>query len=253
MSLTGKVAIVTGGARGIGKAICSAFADAGVSVAINDVGDASAVVAELTGKGQRAIAAPGDVANADAMANVVERTVAQFGRLDIFVANAAFSERGPFLELSDEAFQRTINVSMWGAFYGLRAAARQMVKQGTGGSIVLVGSKHSYVPIPGAMPYNMAKAAVDQMARSAAVELLPHKIRVNIIHPGWVDTPGERKFFTDEQLMNFGASQPWGRLCQPEEIARGVLFFADDASDYVNGATLLIDGGPAVGPMHKSR
>ena len=93
------------------------------------------------------------------------------------------------------------------------------------------------------MAYNMAKAAVDQMARTAACELAEHRIRVNIVHPGWTDTPGERKFFRDQELAEKGGELPWGRLAQPEEIARGVAFLCDPASDYINGTTLSIDGG----------
>jgi glucose 1-dehydrogenase len=89
----------------------------------------------------------------------------------------------------------------------------------------------------------MAKAAIDQMARTAALELVEHKIRVNVVHPGWTDTPGERKFFPEEVLQRAAAELPWGRLAQPEEIARGVVFLADPASDYITGTTLAIDGG----------
>jgi glucose 1-dehydrogenase len=93
------------------------------------------------------------------------------------------------------------------------------------------------------MAYNMAKAAVDQMARTAAVELLCHRIRVNIVHPGWTDTPGERKYFSEEVIERVAKTLPWGRLARPEEIARGVLFLVDPASDYITGSTLTIDGG----------
>jgi glucose 1-dehydrogenase len=96
------------------------------------------------------------------------------------------------------------------------------------------------------MAYNMAKAAVDQMARTAALELAPHRIRVNILYPGWTDTPGERKFFTDEVLEKASASLPAGRLARPEEIARGVVFLVDPESEYVTGSTLVIDGGAAL-------
>ena len=109
--------------------------------------------------------------------------------------------------------------------------------------MVCISSPHANKAIPGSMAYNMGKAAVDQMARTAAVELAQFRIRVNIIHPGWTDTPGERKFFAEEELMSRGSGLPWGRLAQPEEIARGVLFLCDPASDYINGSTLNIDGG----------
>src|SRR6187401_2009541 len=97
-------------------------------------------------------------------------------------------------------FRRTIDVTMWGAFYGVRASAQQMIKQGKGGSIVVVSSPHAVIPIPTAMAYNMAKAAIDHMARTAAIELVSHRIRVNLVHPGWIDTPGERKHFTEDQI-----------------------------------------------------
>src|SRR6516165_1458598 len=130
-------------------------------------------------------------------------------------------------------FRRTIDVTMWGAFYGVLAATQHMIRQGRGGSIVDVSSPHAVEAMPTSMAYNMAKAAVDQMARTAAIELLPHKIRVNIIHPGWTDTPGERKYFTEEVLQRTAKTLPWGRLARPEEIARGILFLVNPASDFV--------------------
>ena len=125
----------------------------------------------------------------------------------------------------------------------LCAAANQMIKHGQGGSIVIVSSPHAHVAFPNCMAYNMAKAAQDQMARTACIELFPHKIRVNIVHPGWTDTPGERKYFSEEDLQRVGPTLPAGRLAQPEEIARGVVFLVDPASEYINGTTLTIDGG----------
>ncbi len=149
----------------------------------------------------------------------------------------------PFHTADMAGFRRTIDVTMWGAFYGLRAAGQQMIRQGRGGSIVVVSSPHAVEALPTSMAYNMAKAAVDQMARTAAVELLPHRIRVNIIHPGWTDTPGERKYFSEEVLERTAKSLPLGRLARPEEIARGILFLVDPDSDYVTGSTMTIDGG----------
>ena len=140
-------------------------------------------------------------------------------------------------------FSATIDVGMWGAFYGVRAAAMQMVKQGKGGSIVVISSPHAVIPFPTAMAYNMAKAAIDHMARTAAIELAPHRIRVNIIHPGWIDTPGERKFYTEEQLAAGAATLPWKRLGRPDEIGKAVAYVLSDAAEYMTGSTLTIDGG----------
>src|SRR6516165_9998795 len=129
-------------------------------------------------------------------------------------------------------FRKTIDVSMWGAYYCLRATCARMIEQKQGGSAVIVSSPHAEIAFPNCMAYNMAKAALDQMMRTAATELLPHKIRVNAVYPGWTDTPGERKFMTDEVLMQAAKGLPWKRLATPDEISRAVVFLADPASDY---------------------
>src|SRR5262245_31637787 len=161
-------------------------------------------------------------------------------------SSAIYSDRELFYKADMAGFRRTIDVSMWGAFYCLRATASRMIKQGQGGSIVVVSSGQAQKAIPSCMAYNMAKAAVDQMARTAALELMPYRIRVNILYPGWTDTPGERKFFTEEVLQRAGSQLPMGRLARPEEMARGVLFLVDPASDYVTGSTLVLDGGASL-------
>ena len=109
---------------------------------------------------------------------------------------------------------------MWGAFHLFRLAANQMIRQATGGALLAVSSPHAFIPVPGSMAYNMAKAAVDQLARTAAVELAEHRIRVNILYPGWTDTPGERQFNDEEQIAKLSRGLPWKRLARPEEIAR---------------------------------
>jgi glucose 1-dehydrogenase len=118
-----------------------------------------------------------------------------------------------------------------------------MVRQGKGGSIVVVSSPHAVIPFPTAMAYNMAKAAIDQMARTAAIELAKHRVRVNIVHPGWIDTPGERKFFSEDQIAQGAGQLPWGRLGRPEEIGKAVAYVLSDDAEYMTGSTLLIDGG----------
>ncbi|RMF44094.1 MAG: SDR family oxidoreductase [Planctomycetota bacterium] len=241
--LNGKVAIVTGGARGIGAACAEALAAAGAHVVVNDINPPTEVIERIERAGGSATEAIGDVTDRQAAQRIVDTTVAQHGGLDILVTNAAYSDRRLFYEADLDEFQKTIDVCMWGPFNFLLYASRAMIAQGRGGSIVCVSSPHAYKAIPGAMAYNMAKAAIDQMARTAACELAEHRIRVNIVHPGWTDTPGERKFFHEEELQRRGSELPWGRLAQPHEIARGVVFLCDPESDYINGATLSIDGG----------
>ena len=245
-TLQGKIALVTGASSGIGRATALALAQAGADVAINYLTYpewAEELASRIRAAGRRALLFPVDVANQDSVEKMVAQTVEELGGLDIFVANAFYSDEAPF-HLADMAgFRRTIDVTMWGAFYGVRAAANQMIRQGRGGNIVVVSSPHAREAIPTSMAYNMAKAAVDQMVRTAAVELVPHRIRVNIVHPGWTDTPGERKYFSEEVIQRTAETLPWGRLARPEEIARGVLFLVDPASDYITGSTLTIDGG----------
>ncbi len=244
--LAGKTALVTGASKGIGSATAIALAEAGADVAINysRSDDAAAEVAEeCRHHGVRVRLARADVADKGEVDRIVSETIDEFGHLDIVVSNAAYSDRELFYRASLEGFRRTIDVSMWGAFYLVRAAANHMVDRGKGGNIVVVSSPHANMAVPGSMAYNMAKAAIDHMARTAAVELCSHRIRVNVVHPGWIDTPGERKFFSDETIAEEGAKLPWGRLGHPEEIGRGIVFLCDPASAYITGSTLTIDGG----------
>jgi glucose 1-dehydrogenase len=246
MKLSGKVALVTGASAGIGRASALALAREGADVALNYFGydeSAEKAAAQIRGLGRRALLLPVDISEQDAVEALVSKSVAELGRIDILVTAAVFSDREFFYKADMAGFRRTIDVSMWGPYYVLRAVTNQMLRQGQGGSVVVVGSPHAHVALPTTMAYNMAKAANDQMARTAAVELIKHRIRVNIVHPGWTDTPGERKYFSEEMLKMAGAILPWGRMAQPEEIARGVLFLVDPDSDYVTGSTLSIDGG----------
>jgi glucose 1-dehydrogenase len=231
------------------------LAGAGADVAINYHGhreEAESAAEAVQQAGRRALLVQADVGDRRAVDEMVEQTVLHFGRLDIAVTNAVYSDRDVFHEADLDGFARTIQVTMWGAFYTLRAATRQMIEQGQGGSIVVVSSPHAFIPVPRSMAYNMSKAAIDQMARTAAIELVDHRIRVNIIHPGWIDTPGERKFATDEQIQRGGEKLPWNRLGRPEEIGRGVVFLCDPASDYITGSALGIDGGATL-PWWASR
>ncbi len=251
--LDGQVALVSGAGRGIGRAIALALAEAGAWVGVNDLASerAAETVELITAGGGRALPLAADVADYDAVERAVATLVERFGRLDIAVSNAAYSDREPYHKADLAGFRRTIDVTMWGAFHLLRTATRQMLSQpprpdGQRGSIVIVSSPHAVQAIPEAMAYNMAKAAIDQMARTAAIEVVAQRIRVNILHPGWTDTPGERKFSSEGELQRTAGALPWGRLARPAEIARGVVFFCDPTSEYVTGSTLLIDGGLAL-------
>ena len=244
--LAGKVALVTGASSGIGRATATALANAGADVALNYFSlepEAEAAARDIEALGRKALLFPVDVSDQSAVERMVADTVANLGRVDVFVSSAVFSERQPFTTADMAGFRKTIDVSLWGAYYGLRATCAEMIRRGEGGSAVIVSSPHAQIAFPNCMAYNMAKAALDQMMRTAATELLPHKIRVNAVYPGWTDTPGERKFLPDDQIQKAAAGLPWGRLATSDEIARAVLFLADPASDYITGTILHIDGG----------
>jgi glucose 1-dehydrogenase len=244
--LKGSVALVTGGSLGIGRATCIALARAGAQVAVNyrkHETEAEQVVQAVRDSGSQAIKVCADVADQRAVEQMVSQVVDHFGKLDIAVGNAAFSDREPFVEANMDGFRRTIDVTMWGAFHLTRAAAATMIRDGNPGSVVLVSSPHASIPVAGAMAYNMAKAALEAMAKTAALELANHQIRVNVIQPGWIDTPGERKFASEEALMRAGRRIPAGRLGTAEEVAHSILFLCDPRNEYTTGATLLVDGG----------
>ncbi len=246
IDLKGHVALVTGASLGIGRATAVRFAQAGANVGVNyhsSEAEANEVVRAAHDLGRQAIALQGDVADLASVERMVEKTVDTFGKLDIAISNAAYSDRELFYEADMQGFRRTVDVTMWGAFHLLRAATQQMIRQGTGGVIVLVSSPHAFIPAPRAMAYNMSKAALEHMAKTAAIEVAEHGIRVNLIQPGWTDTPGERKFASEETLQQAGAKIPLGRLGTPEEMAEGILFLCNPENGYMTGASLLIDGG----------
>ena len=243
--MDGKVALVTGASRGIGRSIALALAEAGADVALNyrtHADEAENAAEEVRERGRRAHVVQADVADAVAVDTMVSEVNDHFGRLDLAIANAAFSERGLFYELPMDAVRRTVDVTLWGAYHLLRSASRSMIRQGDGGSIVIISSPRAFLAVPHSLPYNMSKAAIDQMARTAAIELVDHRIRVNLVHPGWIDTPGERKFATENEIRAAAGELPWGRLGRPDEIGRAVVFLCDSASDYINGSSLLVDG-----------
>jgi len=246
MKLKDKVAIVTGASLGIGRAVAVELAAQGADVAVNYVrhaGEAEKAVEEIRALGRRAIACQADVGDRAQDERMLEETLKAFGRVDILVSNAAYSIRKPFLELTPEDVEKTWSVSLWGVFHTCQLAAKQMVKQGTGGNIVLVSSVHAERPYPRSTSYNAAKAAVNQMAFTWANELIPYGIRVNVVEPGWTDTPGERNYNTEEHLRAGGKLGPIGRLARAEEVAKGVAFLVSEDASYIVGSCLRIDGG----------
>src|SRR6478609_3517429 len=241
-----RVVVITGASLGIGRATALAFGRCGAKVVVNYRAhreQADEVVKLVRESGAQAIAVQADVADQGAVETLVANAVSQFGRLDIAVSNAAYSDRELFYQADMAGFRRTVDVTLWGAFYLMRVASQQMIKQGGGGAICIVSSPHAFIPAPRAMAYNMSKAAIEHMARTAAIEVAEFKIRINLIQPGWTDTPGELKFASRETLDTAGAKIPMGRLGTADEMADGVLFLCNPKNTYTTGAALLIDGG----------
>jgi glucose 1-dehydrogenase len=252
--LAGKVALVTGASRGIGRGIALCLAAEGADVIVNyhaQVDDAQEVVGIISGMGGWAQAWQADVSQREAVAAMVSGTVEARGRLDIVVANAAYTVREPVVDAAWENIQRVSQVSQFGVFHTCQLAARQMVAQAeagqAGGKIVIISSILEEMPAAGSAAYNMAKAAINHLGRTMAIELAPYRINVNMVNPGWIDTPGERKFSSEEQLRQAGKRIPWGRLGTPEDIGKVVAFLASDEADYITGATLRVDGGFLLG------
>ena len=190
--LTGQVALVTGASSGIGRACAVALGLAGCDVVLNYARQrdpTESAADEIRKAGRKAVVIQADVSDQTAVEAMFERTAMELGGLDVFVSSAVYSDREPFHTANVAGFRKTIEVSLFGAYFGLRAAANQMIRQGRGGAVVIISSPHAKIAFPSARAYNMAKAGLDQMARTAATELLQHKIRVNILHPGWTDTP----------------------------------------------------------------
>jgi glucose 1-dehydrogenase len=250
--LNGKVALITGAARGIGRGIALCLAEEGADIIVNDLppgegAGARGTAEEIEALGCRALAYDADVSERTQVAALFAAGVAHFGRIDIVVANAAMSIREIVIEARWEHALRTIEVTQFGVFHTCQAAARQMVRQGGGGKIIIIGSILAEIPFPTSAAYNMSKAAVNHLGGTLAAELAPYRINVNVVNPGYIDTPGERAFATEEQLQRAGRNIPWGRLGTPRDIGRAVAYLASDDADYVTGSALRVDGGYKLG------
>jgi glucose 1-dehydrogenase len=213
--------------------------------------EAQQVAQAIADLGQRALTWQADVADRPAMAEMFAAAVETFGQIDVAVANAAFSIREPVIEAQWENVERVLAVSQFGVFHCCQMAAQQMVRQvhsgHPGGKIVIISSVMEEICRPRSAAYNMAKGAINRLGQTLAAELAAYQINVNVINPGWIDTPGERRFATQDEIRESGPRIPWGRIGTPNDIAHAVAFLASPEADYVTGATLRVDGGYVLG------
>jgi len=247
MSLHGKVAVVTGGNTGIGKAVVLALAKEGADIVIDYIADEDAEVlleAEVKGLGDKVVGVKADVSKIDDLRTLVTTAVSTFGRLDIMVNNAGIETRTSILDTTEEQYAKVLDINLKSAFFGTQLAALQMIAQGGGGRIINMTSVHEDWPMPGNTPYCLSKGGMRMLTRTAGVELAPHGILVVGVGPGAVDTPINKATVADPALLKkLDAAIPIGRLAEPDEIANVVAFLAGDGASYLAATTIFADGG----------
>lgn len=247
MSLKDKVAIVTGGNSGIGKAIVLELARQGASIVIDYVAHPEAtdeVERQVSVLGARAAGLAADVSKIGDLEMLVDMAVDRFGRLDIMVNNAGIESRTSILDTDEQTYEKIMAVNLKSAFFGIQIAAKQMLKQGGGGRIINISSVHEDWPMPGNTPYCVSKGGMRMLTRTAAVELAPHNIRVAGVAPGAVATPINTPTLKDPaQMKKLDAAIPLGRIATPDEIAKVVVFLASDEASYLTATTVTVDGG----------
>jgi NAD(P)-dependent dehydrogenase (short-subunit alcohol dehydrogenase family) len=245
--LSGKVAIVTGGRRGIGKAIALALAEAGADMALCDRvtedGELKIVAEEVERRGRRSLAVKADITQKADVDNLVQRVMDEFSAIDILVNNAAMNIRAPLLELREDGWDKIIDTDLKGYYLCSQAVGRQMVSQKRG-NIINIASIAAMKAAPEMGAYCIAKAGVVMLTRVLAVELAQYNIRVNAIAPYLVKTKFSQPLWSDpETRKQIEAEIPLGRLAEAGDITGSVLFLASDASSYITGQTIIVDGG----------
>lgn len=246
LSLAGKVALVTGSSRGIGKATALVFADAGADVVVSSrkQADLDLVADEIRGMGRRALAVAAHNREPDDIRRLVETVLNEFGRIDILVNNAATNPwMGPLVDTAEKVYDQIMNTNLKGYFLMSQLVARQMIAQKSG-NIVNISSVGGVSPDAGLAPYCISKAGILMLTKSLAIELGEHNIRVNAIAPGVVQTKFSEALWTNEPLMaQEMAKTPLKRIAQPDEVARTALYLVSAAAAYVTGQTIVMDGG----------
>ena len=247
VSLRGKVAIVTGGNSGIGRAIVLELAKQGANLVIDYIMHPEATEAlerQVAALDHRAFGVEADVGKVADLERLIDGAVKKFGRLDVMVNNAGIETRTSVLETTEAQYDQVLRTNLKSAFFGTQLAARQMIKQGGGGRIINITSVHEDWPMPGNIAYCLSKGGMRMLTRTAGVELAPHNVLVVGIAPGAVATPINRVTMKDPAMMErLNAAIPLGRMAEPEEIAGVVAFLASDQARYMTSTTVVVDGG----------
>jgi len=247
MTLKGKVAIVTGGNTGIGRAVVLALAGAGANIVIDYISDQQAELdleAKVRALGDQVVGVEADVSKVDELETLIAAAVSNFGRLDVMVNNAGIETRTSVLDTTEEQYAKVLDINLKSAFFGTQLAAKQMISQGGGGRVINMTSVHEDWPMPGNTAYCLSKGGMRMLTRTAGVELAPHNILVVGVGPGAVDTPINKATVADPKaLATLDNAIPLGRLAEPEEIASIVAFLAGDGASYLTATTIFADGG----------
>ena len=245
---SGKTALVTGAAQGIGRDIAARFAGEGANVVLFDIDGelAEQAARALRGEGGSADAIGGDIARRDDVRRAVDRCLERFGRLDVLAANAGIADAQPFLETKEASWRRIIDVNLTGTFFCLQEAARAMIPAG-GGAMVATASTNAFWVESNMAAYNASKGGIVALVKSAAFDLGAHNIRVNAVAPGMVRT--RANFITEDPVAGpkYLEGVPLGRFTDPAEMAAVVAFLASDDASYVTGELLVADGGTTIG------
>lgn len=245
LDFTGQTVLVTGASRGIGAGIARRFAEAGANVAVNYLSseqDARDVVRQIEAMGRSAAALQADVRQRSQVQQLVSLVRAELGQLDVVINNAGIDPLVPLLEMTDEQWEAVVETDLRGVFLCTQVSAADMIAHGVAGTIVNIASIEAQNPAASHSHYNAAKAGVVMHTRNAARELGPHRIRVNCVSPGLIDTGGLEQAWP-EGVARYTASAPLGRTGAPQDVADACLFLASPAARWITGVDLVVDGG----------